>query len=64
MNQVIQQLFQQTFDVETFAHRLVLRCAVAAQAAVAEGKDPYTEVMAKYGGTTYVENKPEANELI
>jgi hypothetical protein len=37
------------FDIESFAQRLVFRCATTAKVAQAEGKDAYAEIMQKYG---------------
>lgn len=39
----------QVFDIEAFAQRIVFRCAMTAKIAQAEGRDPYTEIMSKYG---------------
>jgi hypothetical protein len=76
MNPLIKQLFDQSFDVEAFAHRIVLRCATTAKLAMIEGKDPYTEIMSKYGGEVAKQSHPsihpgecpvigeEPNELI
>lgn len=40
------------FDIEAFAQRLVFRCATEAKIAQAEGRDPYSAIMEKYGSAT------------
>ena len=37
------------FDIESFAQRIVFRCAMAAKLAQVEGRDAYTDIMEKYG---------------
>lgn len=46
----------QVFDIEAFAQRIVFRCAMTAKLAQAEGKDPYTEIMQKYGSETQADD--------
>lgn len=63
MHPLIKQLYDQSyhnedgakvwhdmvFDIDAFAQRIVFRCAMTAKLAIAEGKDPYSEIMSKYG---------------
>lgn len=49
----------QVFDIEAFAQRIVFRCAMTAKIAVAEGRDPYEEILGKYGSETQAaESRP------
>jgi hypothetical protein len=57
------------FDIETFAQRLVFRCATEAKIAQAEGKDAYSAIMEKYGaeiqsGPTSVQIRREEIPLV
>jgi hypothetical protein len=47
----------QVFDIEAFAQRIVFRCAMTAKTAVAEGKDPYEEILNKYGSETQISSE-------
>ena len=53
-----QLLLSQLFDIESFAQRLVFRCATAAKLAQLEGRDAYTDIMEKYGSK---QSEPQLN---
>jgi hypothetical protein len=53
----------QIFDIEAFAQRIVFRCAMTAKTALAEGKDPYEEIIAKYGSETQVASESRTLQI-
>jgi hypothetical protein len=53
----------QIFDIEAFAQRIVFRCAMTAKTALAEGRDPYEEILTKYGTETQVASESRTLQI-